>query len=33
MPKIGQAIVRSAPADAVQAVLKAHCDTTDTKAA
>ena len=33
MPKIGQVIVRSAPADAVQAVLKAHCDATDTKTA
>lgn len=30
MPQIGQAIVRSAPADAVRAVIKAHTDTTDT---
>lgn len=33
MPQIGQAIVRSAPAEAVQAVIKAHTDATDTTAA
>jgi 3-dehydroquinate synthase len=33
MPQIGQAIVRSAPAEAVQAVLKAHTSATDKTAA